>query len=84
MIESKSDAELMEIFLAIATNSSYPKLINSLEHQSDVHVAWAATIAEEQGYTPFISYGGLSPHYNIAFSKDTQLTAYIPLIQIEQ
>lgn len=82
-LEVNSDDEFFEIFLAILTDNPYPKMITTLDIHGKpldaVKTAWAATIAEEQGFNPIIANLADNIPYMVMFSPKTQLVGYLSI-----
>lgn len=80
-MESFSDQELFEIFIASVANSAYPKLIFSLSvdgtPKTPGELAWEQTIAEEQGFVPLTAYRSKSQNGWVFFSAKTGLVGFV-------
>lgn len=82
-LEVNSDDEFFEIFLAILTDKPYPKMITNLDIHGKpldaVKTAWAATIAEEQGFDPIVANLADDIPYLIMVAPQTKLVGYLSI-----
>jgi len=80
-VESKTDDDFLDYFMAVVADHAYPKLISYVDtsgQQLDLFkVSWDASIAAEQGFYPLITCPLSSIPYFSFVSKSTGLTGYL-------
>lgn len=80
-MECSSDEEFFDMFLNLLSDHPYPKYIACVDSNgqglSQVKSAWAATIAEEQGFLPLLAYPAIHVTYYITVAPQTGLTGYV-------